>query len=367
MDAGEGTASAPPQAREETAAGARVSICVVDTLSRVPLDPWRVEIITVTSGSRTSSERAAIGRDVQRGLLLRVCPGAYVERAGFERLLVEQQHIVRMRAVSAVSPRPMLISHWSAAVVHGLPVLRSRLSAVHVTVEDDDDRHRVGVVAHRFLIDDGEVVRIGDLLVTAVGRTVVDVAGGAPFEEGVMAADAALLRGVPRGVLEAAADLAGDRRASTRIADVVAFADPGAESAAESRMRVSLLRLGVEVPELQHRVPLRAGGAAYLDAWVRSANVGIEVDGEQKYLDAGLAPAGAGRAVIAEKRREDEVRLGLRALVRIGWIQAGSPTALRSLLSRVGVRPTRPRTTFEAYCERARTSRARRVVRRRSA
>ena len=72
-----------------------------------------------------------------------------------------------------------------------------------------------------------------------------------------------------------------------------------------------------------------------------------------------MAPDGTGRAVIAEKRREDEVRLGLRALERPGWVQSGSATAMRTLLARVGARPTRPRTPFEAYCEQARHSRPR--------
>jgi hypothetical protein len=328
-----------------------------------PVDPWRLEILLVSGGSRSSTERASISRDVERGLLLRLRPGAYVERTGYGCLSPEQQHVVHLRAAAATSDAPLLVSHWSAAIAHGLPVLRSRLGAVHVTVPEDADRHRTGLVTHHFLVEDAEVVRIGDLVVTSIGRTVLDVAGGSPFEEGVMAADAALLAGVPREVLEASVELAGARRASRRIGEVVAFADPGAESAAESRLRVSLMRLGVEVPELQRPVVLRSGRRVHLDAWLRTADVGIEVDGEQKYLDAAMAPAGAGRAVIEEKRREDEVRLGVRALVRVGWVQTGNLAALRAVLARVGVRATRPRTTLAAYCERARHSRPRRPFR----
>jgi hypothetical protein len=203
-------------------------------------------------------------------------------------------------------------------------------------------------------------VRVGDLLVTGIGRTVVDVAGASSFEEGVMAADAALVAGLPRETLEAAVDLAGERRASRRVDDVVSFAHPGGESAAESRFRASAMRLGVEVPVLQRPVRVR-DGEVFLDGWFRSTDVGVEVDGEQKYLDAAMAPQGPARAVIREKRREDDVRLGLRALVRIGWVQSGSPAALRTVLSRVGVRPTSPRTAFAAYCEQARAARPRRL------
>jgi hypothetical protein len=330
------------------------------TLIVASADPWRIEILVVARMARSSAERAAISRDVARGLLLRLRPGAYVERVGFEALSPEAQHIVRIRAVVATSGGPVLVSHWSAAVVHGQPVLRSRLGSVHITVPEDDDRHREGVVTHHFLVDDAEVARHGQLIVTSIGRTVVDIAGGSPFEEGVMAADAALRSGVPREVLEEAVELAGARRASRRIVEVVAFGHPGAESAAESRFRVSSMRAGFEVPVLQRRFVLADGSEVFLDGWYPSANTGLEVDGDEKYLNPKTAPQGAGRAVLKEKRREDEVRLDLRALVRIGWIQSGSAAAVHTALTRVGMRPTRPRTPIQAYIEAARDARPRR-------
>ena len=319
------------------------TISAVETRALAPIDPWRIEIITVAGGSRTSTERAAISRDARRGLLQRLCPGGYVEREAFAGLTPEQQHVVRVRALGAVSEQPLIVSHWSAAVLLGLPVLRSRLAAVHTTIREDDHRRREGRAMHSFAIDDAELLPHGELLVITLGRTVVDIAGAAPIEEGVIAIDAALRRGVPREVLEAAAELAGPRRASRRIADAVAFGHPGAESAAESRLRVSLMRSGFEVPELQHRVRLRDGSEASVDALLRRAGVGIEVDGDQKYTDAEMAPDGAAQAVLKEKRREDEVRLGLRALVRPGWVQTGSAAAMRTLLARVGAQPSRPR------------------------
>jgi hypothetical protein len=329
------------------------------------IDPWKLEIITVRGTARTSGERTAISRDAERGLLLRIGPGRYVERLAFESLSPEQQHIVRMRAADAVSPEPLVFSHWSAAVVLGLPVLRSRLRNVHVTIPEGSDLHRQGVTAHRHRVDEDEIVVVSGLRVTTVQRAVVDVADAATFEEGVMVADRALLMGVERGRLEQAADGSADRRSFGRITEVVAFGDPGGESAAESRFRVSSMRAGFEPPELQHRVRLPDGSDAWVDGWYRRFDVGVEVDGEQKYLDAAMAPEGPGRAVIREKRREDEVRLRLRGLIRPGWVQSGSPALLRSMLAKVDAHPTRPRTPIEAYIERARISRPRSVPRRR--
>jgi hypothetical protein len=329
-------------------------------------DPWKLELIAVRGGGRSSGERSAISRDVERGLLRRIGPGCYVEGSAFEALSPEAQHIVRMRAADAVSPEPLTFSHWSAAALWGLPVLRSRLRTVHDTIPEGADQHRQGITAHRHHLDEASVTMVGGLRVTCVVRTVIDVAGGSSFEEGVMVADGVLLMGTRREQLEDAADAAGDRRSSGRIGQVVGFGDPGGESAAESRFRVSSMRAGFEPPELQHRMRLADGRHVRVDGWYRRVDVGVEVDGDQKYLDAEMAPDGAGAAVIREKRREDEVRLGLRALVRPGWVQSGSPTLLKSMLAKVGVFPTSPRTPIDAYIERSRESRPRLVQRGRS-
>lgn len=324
--------------------------------------PWLIELIVVRN-SHSGAERRAISRDVARGLLLRLQPRAYVDRVAFEAMTPEDQHIVRMRALAAVSPSAMVFSHVSAAVLHGLPVMRTRLHTLHVTTEDEDQRHRVGQTMHRFLISAEEVVRFGDLFATGVGRTVVDLAGGLPFEEGVMAASGALSDGVPRVLLEEAVEAAGPRRASRRTSDVVGFAHPGAESAGESRTLVTFFRLGVEVPILQHRLVLSDGSSAFLDGLFPSVRVGTEFDGEQKFLDPRMAPQGAGRAVVAEKWREDEIRAQLDGLARFGWIQAGSLALMRALLARVGVVPPRHRVTLADYMGAAREARPRRQPR----
>ena len=205
------------------------------------IDPWRLEIIVVRGRSHTDGERSALRRDQARGRLRRVGHGAYVERAAFDGLSPEEQHVVRMRAITALSDRPVVFSHWSAAVLHGLPVLWARLMTVHVTVARTAARSRAGVTGHVFGLQESEIVMFRGLLFTSAERAVVDIAGAAPFEEGVMAADGLLLADVPRHLLEAAVDLAGPRRAGPRTGKAVSFAHPGAESAAESRFRVSAM------------------------------------------------------------------------------------------------------------------------------
>ncbi|RIX26382.1 hypothetical protein [Amnibacterium setariae] len=328
------------------------------------MNPWQLEIIVVREGSHGGGERRELTRDVGRGLLVRLRQGAYVEREAFAAMTPEDQHLVRMRAFAAVARGPVVFSAFSAAVAHGLPVLRARLASVHTAVGDRRERGQEGVTAHLLPVTAPEVVRIGGILVTSIARTVVDIAGGAPFDEGVMAADAALRLGTVREELEAAHDLVAPRRAARRIREVVAFAHPGGESAAESGSRALMLRLGIAPPRLQHRLVLDDGSEVFLDFLFAQVRVGGEADGDVKYLDPRLAPAGAGRAVVKEKRREDEVRTRVAGLARWGWAESRRPDLLRRVLQRVGVEPSVPRATLADYAALARGARPSFVVRR---
>lgn len=327
------------------------------------MDPWELELFVVRDGSHDSGERRSLARDVERGLLLRPARGAYVERTAVEAMSEEDRHVVRMRAIAAVSPGPVMFSHFSAAVLHGLPVLRRRLDRVHATVPDAGLRGRDGVAGHVFPLQPSEVVPFGPLLVTSLPRTVVDVAGGAPFAEGVSVADAALHAGTPRLLLEEAAELVGGRQAGRRIANVIAFGHPGAEGANESHSRSNMLRMGLEPPELQHELWDHRGFVAFLDFFFRRFRVGGEADGLTKYLDPKLATRGAARAVVAEKHREDRVLPLLAGLARWGWPESRNHVLLRQKLVASGVHPPRHRATLADYAAAARDARPRQAPR----
>lgn len=325
------------------------------------MTPWTLEILTIRNGSHSGAERRSLSRDVERGLLVRLRSGAYVERRAYEAMTPEGRHIVRMRAFAAVSDRPPMFSHWSAAVVRGYPVHRSRLEVVHTTVDERRGRGQEGVSAHLFRVQPEQIQAVGDLLVTSAARTVIDIAGASPFEEGVMTADHALRCGMPRETLEETLRAVGPRHAAARTAEVIAFAHPGAESAAESYSRVGLFRSGIEPPALQYRMVLGDGSVIFLDFEFPSVHVGGEADGDSKYL---TAPEGAGTAIVKEKRREDEARLQLNGLARWGWVQSLRPSLLRAVLAKVGVLPQRRRPTLAEYAAVARAARPRSAPRR---
>jgi hypothetical protein len=326
------------------------------------MDPWNVPLVTV--GRMDGGERRSLSRDAERGLFHRVRQGVWVDAAtwrsatGWEGL--RARHILAMRAWAAVAPRPPIFSHLSAAVARGLPTVGQRFDRVDVTVQDERERGIQGVSGRLFRLHESEVAQVGDLLVTTVARTVVDVAGLARFDGGVMAADTALYSGLPREMLEAAADLAGPRRASRRIGRVIRFAHPGAESAAESEMRCSMLSIGIAPQQLQYEVWEGGRLVAVVDSYDDARRIACEADGDVKYLDPTMAPDGAGPALVKEKRREDLLRMSVSGLARFGYAEASDPARLRPILARVGLMPERNAPTLDDWAAVARSARPRR-------
>jgi hypothetical protein len=312
------------------------------------MDAWTLELLVVRAAA-LGLERRSLARDCARGALSRVRPGVYVESGAYGALTPEGRHVVAMRALAAVAPEPPVFSHWSAAVLHGLPVFRQHLTRVHVTVDDAARRGIVAVAPHVAPLDDGDTSVVGGLRVTAMPRTVVDIARTSPFESGVVVADGALHAGLPVGALhEAVIDAAG-RRGWQRAQAVVAFGRADSESVAESRSRVSMMRGGIRPPVLQWKVFDRRGLAGRLDFGFPWVPAGGEADGEQKYRDAMMAPSGAADAVIAEKWREDRVRLEVPLIGRWGYRESGSVVLLLPILERIGVVPERRRITIADY------------------
>jgi hypothetical protein len=263
--------------------------------------------------------------EVQRarraGELVPVRRGAYLGR-GDERLAVaETRHAVLVRATVAGLAPNTVVSHVSAAVLHGLAVWAIPLDHVHVT-RAEPSGGRVGSVVHRHVapLDPTEITSKGDITVTCLARTVVDIARTVPFEQAVVVADCALST-CPD--LTPAALAAALRRATgwpgvPAARRAIAFARSGAHSPGESRSRIAIARAGLPIPLLQFPVQLQDDVAITDFGWVDQRAVG-EFDGEMKY--GRLVPPGQtpGAVVFAEKVREDAVRARSYGFARWIW------------------------------------------------
>lgn len=279
-------------------------------------------------------------RRLQRGgELVRVRRGAYA-RGDKADQLIEERH---RRLVLATAPQlrdGAILSHGSAAVLHGLPVWPQAVERVHVT------RNRRGrgvkrsvVQVHGAPLLAVEIVLIGNLPVTSLRRTVLDLARTLPMSQAVAAGDRALAVGLTRQELDAGL-IAMERWPGVRAARrVVEFLDVRSESVGESVSRVRLMEEGLPRPELQREIfGLDGRLIARVDFyWDEHKTVG-EFDGKIKYGRLLKPGRRIEDVVFDEKVREDELRdLGLQ-VVRWLWNDLGRAGLLRERLFRAFTR-----------------------------
>jgi hypothetical protein len=244
--------------------------------------------------------------------------GAYVPSADRRLDDAVARHALTVRAAIRTMSPHAVVSHVSAAALHGLVLWDVPLDRVHVTRNRCSGGRRTTVLhVHTAGLDVDEVVEVDGVAVTSVPRTLADLARTLPFEQALVVADAALHghRTTPAAFAEAVARAAG-REGSPPARRVVAAADPRAESPGETRSRVAIARARIPPPVLQHDVPELGVRTDFY--WEEFRTVG-EFDGKAKYgrdLRPGQDP---GEAVYREKRREDALRdLGLQ-VVRWTW------------------------------------------------
>lgn len=266
-----------------------------------------------------------LGRLVRSGELTRLRRGAYV--GGLLPADPAYRHRLLVRATLSGLRRSAVVSHQSAAVLHGLPLWDVALDRVHVTRRPPACHDTSPVLrCHVARLHDDEVVEVDGLAVTSPVRTALDLARSLPHEAAVVALDAALRLGAVAhdALRERLFDLAGTpgSRAATRA---VAFADGRSESVGESRSRVLLHRWGLAPSALQHEVRDPGGLlVARTDfAWEEDGLVG-EFDGRVKYGRLLRPGQDAGDAVFEEKRREDAVRDEGWGVVRWVWGELGT-------------------------------------------
>ncbi len=305
-----------------------------------------IELITVRAAERAGVTRRSLARSAERGELVHLRRGVYLPSTQWEELDETERHLVTLKALFVTTERPLVVSHWSAAVLHGLPVLRKRLAALEVTVPSGSSRSLAGARARDGELRATEIEIVDGLPVTTQQRTVLDLASTAPFAEGVIAADAALHRRHPderealRAALLEAWTEAPQLRSVIRVRRVLEFADGGAESAGESVSRVTMHAIGLPAPVLQREFWDARGFAGRSDFWFPDEDVIGEMDGHAKYLDPRMSAGDPAGVVLQEKQREDRLRRLVRGFVRWEWADAVSTTRLAAKLAAAGVRPT---------------------------
>ena len=280
-------------------------------------------------------------RRASRGQLVPVARGAYVDAGALAELPPRRVHELRARAaLPRLDPR-FVLSHASAAAVHGLPRLGSWPERVHVTDPDAlTTTTRPRLLRHAGPLDEADVTEVHALRVTTPLRTALDLACSEEHREAVVALDDLLHRGlVVRDELLARLEHHPRRRGRRAAAAAIDAADALAESPGETLCRLVLAQLGAPVPVLQQGFVVE-GRRVRVDFWFPEQGVVLEFDGHEKYagqrLLRGRAPADV---VVDEKRREDGLRRlpPVRGFVRCRWWHLVEPRRLRTLLLEAGV------------------------------
>lgn len=183
----------------------------------------------------TGFSHTEVGRMARSGELVRLWRGAHARSLETDEAVRHRQLVVA--TLPLVAP-DAVVSHRSAAVLHGLPTF-GNLERVQLTRATGSGKRRGYVHLHVAPLPPDEVDDLAGVRVTSGARTVVDLARHQSFPEAVAIGDAALRRQVPRVTVTlrpsravapaAAGAAAGNRRRSAP--------QPGAEAVVAEPVR----------------------------------------------------------------------------------------------------------------------------------
>jgi hypothetical protein len=274
--------------------------------------------------TRTLRNQGYDGRDLRRmkrdGGLIPVRRGAYIRDRPAERTCADEHRELILATMPQLHDGAV-VSHASAAVLHGLPTWPQAIDRVHVTRNRSSGGNRRSIVqVHAAPLPDDQVTVIGSLTVTSLARTVLDLCRTVPIEQAVAAGDRALASGLVREVLEDCLAQMTRWPGVRQARRAITLFDSRSESPGESLSRIRLLEDGLPAPDLQQDIFDESGHfVARVDfCWKEQRTIG-EFDGKIKYGRLSKPGQSLEDAIFAEKLREDALRdLGWQ-IVRWIW------------------------------------------------
>lgn len=296
--------------------------------------PWPARhqhgVFTLEQAMAAGDTVESIRHAVRSGQLIRLRRGAYalaeseLTGPGLARLRVGQQGVAAALRIPAAT-----VSHVSAVALHDLPLLEPPTLPC-ITLEPPLRTRPAQLHVHRQPIPPGQYDPASDIKLTGVARSCLDLAREQGLAAGLVAADAALHRGLCTAA-ELADVYAESCRGRAGLKDgrkILESLDAKAESPLESISRLAMEGL----PPPRTQVPICSSTGSFLGRvdfyWDGWGLVG-EADGREKYTDDELW---------AEKIRQDQLAEEGLVVERWTWSLARRPAQLRDRLEAAGRR-----------------------------
>lgn len=250
--------------------------------------------VATSAQIRARITRYAFDRLVDRGELERLWQGIYCRGPASD--------VLRLRGIDLSCGRTVAVCLGTAAVVHGFDT--EDTTALHVINPPGGQLRPVdGLEVHRR--DDAPLTIRDGRPVSAPAWTAIEVARGLRRPRAFATLDAALRsRTVNHTDLWRAAVEQSGRRGIVAVRDLIALADPRAESPMESELRLVVLDSCLPTPALQYELLDGNGELRRLDLAWPDQRVALEYDGVPWHSGAD------------ELRRDRRRRL---ALQDVGW------------------------------------------------
>ncbi|GAB2645480.1 type IV toxin-antitoxin system AbiEi family antitoxin domain-containing protein [Nocardia goodfellowii] len=237
---------------------------------------------------KTALQRGVTDYDLRRacesGRLTRLRPGAYAHAAGPADPY--GRHLLAIKATASAVSAGVVISHQSAAVLHGLPLLEPPCRQVHATVNRATGGRLTRLLhLHSTRFDADEVTVVDGIRTTTPARTVADLARTTSFCEAVVTGDAAMRTyGLSVDELVGALQRWHRRRGLSQARQAIFFMDPRSASPGESRSRVAMHLAFLPKPELQTEIRDERGEfIARVNFFLPQHNVIGAFDTESRY------------------------------------------------------------------------------------
>lgn len=303
--------------------------------------PVVTDVILTSEVRRLGGDPYALRRAFERRELVRLRRGAYCRHEQWESWSDRARHLARVMAASRQAVGDFVVAGVSAAAVWGMPV-RDPFPR-EVTALDryrGGGRSEPGVRRVTVGAESARIVRIGELTVTDLPRTALDVARAVPFRDAVASVDWALWRKNPLAVtsddLRHELTRLSPRFGGRHLERVIEFASPLSDSFGESMGRSGIHEAGFAPPVLQYEIRDAEGLMVADYAWPEARVLG-EFDGEVKFTDPRYNGGDPVKKVREQRRREARLRQLGWTIVRLEWADVLDLPRLAGLLSGAGV------------------------------